>query len=232
MAYLPRCEIIHDDAFFHVTWQCHNNDWLLKWDWAKQLYYDLLIKYKEKYGIEIYSYNFMDSHPHLAGHLRTREEFSRFFQVVNSQFARAVNKRLKRRGQVVMDRFKSPLIESNEHLLKAMAYIDLNQHRVKKVPHPRKNTWSSYKYYAYGRNDPLVTSAPSYLALGRIPMERRREYRAMVEALMEHRRMMNISHTSFIGNPDWVIRKYRELCDRLGRKVTDAMVERMTGPPG
>jgi len=44
--------------------------------------------------------------------------------------------------------------------------------------------------------------------------------------------MMNISHTNFIGDPDWVIRKYRELCESLGRKVTDAMVERMLGPPG
>jgi len=232
MPYLPRSEIIHDDAFFHVTWQCHNKDWLLQWDWAKRIYYDLLLKYKEKYGIEIHSYNFMDNHPHLAGHLRTREEFSGLFRVVNSQFARAVNKQLKRRGQVVMDRFKSPLIESDDHMLRAMAYIDLNQHRVKKVPHPRKNTWSSYRYYAHGRPDPLITPAPSYLALGRIPLERRREYRAMVEALMEHREMMNISHTSFIGDPAWVIRKYRELCERLGRKVTDAMVERMLGPPG
>lgn len=133
-----------------------------------------------------------------------------------------------------MDRFKSPVIESDEHLLKVMAYIDLNQHRAKKVSHPCRNKWSSYGYYAYGRADPLITPAPSYLALGRTPMERRCEYRAIVAALMKHREMMNISHTSFIGNPDWVIGKYRELCSRLGRRVTDAMTRRMTmtGPPG
>lgn len=232
MAYLPRYEIIHDDAFFHVTWQCHNKDWLLQWDWAKHAYYELLLKYKDKYGVEFYAYNFMDNHPHLTGHLRGKENFSAFFRVVNSQFARIVNKHLKRRGQVVMDRFKSPLIESDEHMLTAMAYIDLNPHRARKVPHPRRNTWSSYRYYAYGKADPLITPSPSYLALGRNPPERRREYRAIVEALMEHRRLMNISHTCFIGDPDWVLKKYRELCGRLGRRVTDAMVTRLTGPPG
>jgi len=113
-----------------------------------------------------------------------------------------------------------------------MAYTDLNQHRVKKVPHPRKNDWSSYPYYAYGKSDPLITPSPSYLALGRNPQECQREYRAIVEALIEHRKPMNISHTHFIGNPDWVLKKYRELCDRLGRKVTDAMVTRMMDPPG
>ncbi|MFA4971639.1 MAG: transposase [bacterium] len=231
MPYLPRYEIIHDDAYFHVTWQCHNKDWLIQWEWAKRAYYDLLLKYKDKYGVEIYSYNFMDNHPHLTGHLQSKDSFSAFFRVVNSQFARIVNKQLKRRGQVVMDRFKSPLIESDEHMLTVMAYVDLNQHRAKKVTHPRKNDWSSYSYYAYGKADPLITPSPSYLALGRNTLERQREYRAIVEALMENRRMMNISHTHFIGNPDWVLRKYQELCERLGRKVTDVTVIRLTSPP-
>lgn len=231
MAYLPRYEVIYDDAYFHVTWQCHNRDWLLQWDWAKRAYYNLLLKYKKKYGVEFYSYNLMDNHPHLTGHLSTKEKFSGLFRVVNSQFARIVNRQLKRRGQVVMDRFKSPVIESDEHMLRAMAYIDLNPHRAGKVTHPRENDWSSYAYYAYGKADPLITPSPSYLALGRNALERRREYRAIVEALMEHRKLMNISHTYFIGDPNWVLKKYRELCEKLGRKVTEAMAMRLTGPP-
>nr|HPQ81578.1 transposase [bacterium] len=227
MAYLPRYEIICDDSYFHVTWQCHNRDWLLQWDWAKRAYYDLLLKYKDKYGVEIYSYSLMDNHPHLTGRLQERERFSAFFRVVNSQFARVVNRQLGRRGQVVMDRFKSPVIESDDHMLTVMAYVDLNQHRAGKVGHPRDNEWSSYGYYAYGKADPLVTPSPSYLALGGTAGERRAEYRAIVGALIEHRRLMNISHTYFIGDPDWVLKKYRELCDRLGRTVTEAMYLRM-----
>jgi putative transposase len=232
MAYLPRYQIICDDAHFHVTWQCHNQNWLMKWDWAKQAYYDLLLKYKDKYSIQIYSYNLMDNHPHLTGHLENKEMFSNFFKLINSQFARIVNKRLKRRGQVVMDRFKSPMIESDRHMLTVMAYVDLNQHRAGKVSHPRKNDWSSYRYYAYGKADPLITPSPSYLALGRNAKERQDEYRKIVRALMEHRKMMNISHTHFIGDPDWVLRKYRELCKRLGRKMSEARYIRMTSPPG
>jgi len=231
MAYLPRYEIICDDAHFHVTWQCHNKDWLLQWNWAKSAYYNLLLRYKDKYGIQIHAYNFMDNHPHLTGHLEDKERFSAFFRVVNSQFARIVNKQLKRRGQVVMDRFKSPMIESDEHMITVMAYVDLNQHRAGKVYHPRKNDWSSYQYYAYGKADPLITPSPSYLALGGTPVRRQQEYRAIVHSLLEHRKLMNISHTCFIGDPAWVIKKYRELCERLGRKVMDTMVTRMMGPP-
>ncbi len=232
MAYLPRYEIIYDGAFFHVTWQCHNRDWLLQWEWAKRAYYDLLLKYKNRYGIEIHSYNFMDNHPHLAGKLDSKEQFSAFFRLVNSRFARIVNKQLKRRGQVVMDRFKSPVIESDRQMLMVMAYIDLNQHRAKKVRNPRDNDWSSYGYYAYGKEDPLITPSPSYLALSGDPIERRREYRAIVESLIEHRKQLNISHTHFIGSPEWVFGKYRELCVRLGRKINEAIFLRLTSPPG
>jgi putative transposase len=231
MAYLPRCKIVSDDSYFHVTWQCHNKDWLLRWNWAKQLYYDLLLKFKDKYGIIFYSYNFMDNHPHLVGHLETRERFSRFFQVVNSQFSKRVNKRLGRRGQVIMDRFKSPTIESDKHMMTVMAYVDLNQHRAGKVKHPQQNRWSSYRYYAHGRPDPLLTPCPSYLALGDTPEERQREYRIQVEGLMAHREMLNISQVQYIGDPDWVLMKYQELSARLGRNITPVVARRMTGPP-
>ena len=57
MPYLPRYLIICDDSYFHVTWLCHNKDRLLQQDWAKKLYYNLLLKYKDRHGVEIYSYN-------------------------------------------------------------------------------------------------------------------------------------------------------------------------------
>ena len=182
----------------------------MKWDWAKELYYNLLLKYKDKHGIDIYAYNLMDNHPHLAGHLQSKEVFSAFFRLVNSLFAKAVNKRLERKGQVVMDRFKSPRIETDEYMINAMAYIDMNQYRAKKVKHPKKNRWSSYQYYAYGRSDPLITPSPSYLGLGGTARQRQLEYRNMVETLLDSKDKMNISNTYYIGNPDWVTEKYKE----------------------
>lgn len=221
MAYLPRYLIISDDSYFHVTWQCHNKDWLLKWDWAKRIYYDLLLKYKEKYGVIFHSYDFMENHPHLIGHLTSKEDFSAFFRVVNCQFAKRVNKHLKRYGQVVMGRFKSPKIESDEHMLNAMVYSNLNHYRAGKVKHPKDNKWSSYSYYAYGKEDPLITPSPSYEGLGSTPEARQEAYRNMVEALLEHPVELNISHTYFIGNPDWVIAKYKELKSILSARYQE-----------
>src|SRR3989338_11405826 len=109
----PRYMIIEDHSYFHVTWQCHNKDFLLHFDWAKKLYYELLCQFKDRYKIQIYSYCFMSNHPHITGYCEEKELFSDFFRIVNSLFARTYNKMMKRRGQVVMDRFKSPKIETH-----------------------------------------------------------------------------------------------------------------------
>lgn len=153
----------------------------------------------------------MDNHPHLSGHIGNKEDFSAFFRIVNSLFARLVNKRLKRRGQLVMDRFKSPQIEDDGHLLNVIIYIDLNPYRAGKVKHPKDNEWSSFAHYAYGKEDALITPAPSYLALGNTDAARQKTYREMVNALLEKPRAINISRTYFIGDPDWVMAKYKEL---------------------
>ena len=213
MPYLPRYQIIDDQAYFHVTWKCHNKDWLLKEDWAKQIYYNLLLKYKDKYGVVIHAYTFMDNHPHIIGKLRTKEEFSQFFRIVNCLFAKRVNQHLQRCGQVVMDRFKSPKIETDKHMLRAMVYVDLNQYRAKKVQHPKDNTFSSFVHYAFGIEDPLISDSPSYIDLAPDQISRQLAYQAMVADLLTNSDDFNISHTYFIGNPDWVINKYRELRD-------------------
>ncbi|MBL7684838.1 MAG: transposase [Deltaproteobacteria bacterium] len=213
MASYPRYFIVSDHSTFHVTWQCHNHDWLLKENWAKSLYYSLLLKFKSKYGVKIHSYSFMDNHPHLTGTMRSKEKFSAFFRVVNSLFAKAINKRLKRRGQVVMDRFKSPRIETDRHLLEVMVYIDLNPFRVKKVKHPQDYRYSSYGYYAYGKEDALLDPPEIYLSLGKTPESRQKIYREMVESVIskDEQQKRNFSNTYFIGNPNWVFKKHKSL---------------------
>ena len=217
MAYLPRYEVVFNGSTFHVTWQCHNRDWLLKSDEIKQIYYDLLLKYKQKYDVKIHSYNFMSNHPHISGTMSLKENFSGFFRVVNNVFARKYNKIHKRRGQVVMDRFKSPVIQTDEDLLRVMIYIDLNPVRAKMVNHPRKYGWTSYHYYAHGEEDPLIDPAPSYLALGNSPKERQLNYCKMVEGVLISEGLLkkNYSTVAFIGDPKWVKEKYDKLKKRI-----------------
>ncbi|KAB2836873.1 MAG: transposase [Candidatus Brocadia sp.] len=209
----PRYAILTDRSTFHVTWQCHNRHWLLKTDWAKRLYYNLLLKYKDRYQVQIYSYCFMSNHPHLTGFCLDKKLLSDMFRVVNSLFARVYNKRFRRRGQVVMDRFKSPVIQTDFNHLQVMFYIDLNPKRAGMVKHPKEYAWSSFHYYAYGKDDPIITPAPSYLNLGNTEGLRRANYLKMIRQILQNdwKEKRPYSSTPFIGNPDWVTGRMEQL---------------------
>jgi putative transposase len=160
----------------------------------------------------------MSNHPHLTGYCESKKLLSDFFRIVNSLFARKLNKRIQRRGQVVMDRFKSPVIQTEVDHLKVMFYIDLNPKRAHMVKHPREFGWSSFHYYAYGKKDPLLTSAPSYLNLDSNPRRRRKKYLKLIEEILKNdwKEKKPYSSVPFIGNPDWVTFKILEL--RQARK--------------
>ncbi len=228
MARIPRRFLISDQGTFHITWQCHNKSWLLRYAWAKDLLYSLLLRYRDRYRIKIYSYCFMSSHPHLTGFCESQEGLSDYFRLVNSLFAKTVNQRLNRLGQVVRDRFLSKQIQDDRHLLIELIYIDLNPVRAEIVDHPRAYRYCSYRYYAYGEPDPLIEPAPSYLSLGGTLEARQQAYREMVTEILKASSSRPVADRYFIGDPIWVSNRHRELKKsllayqrRLGRRRDD-----------
>lgn len=184
MTGIPRSAILYDGCLFHVAWRCHNKSWLFRDERIKRLYYDLLLKYIAAHRLMFHAYHFMENHVHLIGRAESTESFSGFFRLAHNLFARQVNQRMRRRGQVVMERLRSPTIEGDSHLLTVMAYVDLNGVRAGRDRRPEDSVWSSYRYYAFGRPDSLVIPAPSYLALSDDPLRRRSEYRNIVSGVM------------------------------------------------
>ncbi len=157
----------------------------------------------------------MNNHIHLIGECVKKDDVSNYMRIVNSIFSRTMNKRLKRCGQFIMDRFKSPTIQSYNILFKVMQYVDLNPFRAKIVKHPKNYRWSSFAYYAYGKSDPLITPSPSYLSLSNNDFDRQRIYLNMIESILvvENKTGTNIKYSKvmFIGDPEWVKEKYAEI---------------------
>ena len=72
-------------------------------------------------------------------------DLSVFMKEVKQRFSQWFNRRQSRRGPVWEDRFKSVLVEGEEHLLTAMAaYIDLNAVRAGIVGDPKEYRWCGY----------------------------------------------------------------------------------------
>jgi len=226
MAYYSRKQILTDNSFFHLTWRCHNKEWLIKEKDTKTLYYKLLLKYKYKYNIKIFAYCFMNNHIHAVGYLEKVDDLSSFMKTVNSCFSKAINKKLERCGQVIMDRFKSPLIHTDLDMLRVMRYIDLNPYRANIVKHPKENKFSSYRFYAFGEKDALIDVSPAYVLLGNSDKKRRKNYIKIIEELIQENEKVlkeDFSYVYFIGEPNWVIEKYNNI---KNKKKEDKLVLR------
>ena len=212
MARTPRRFLVDLGSTNHCTWRSHNFTRVLEDDAAKRFFLALLDKYAPRHGILIRSYCLMGTHPHVVVVATLgQEEFSRFWKIVNQLFARWYNRQQKsRRGQVVTQRMKSPLIQpasNGHHVLTVMRYGDLNPVRAGLARSPKDYAWSSYRHYAFGEPNSLIVDEPEYLALGRTPAERCLAYRQLFAAPLSatlRTRRPDIVEAAFFGDPSWM----------------------------
>jgi putative transposase len=189
-----------------------------------ELFLGLLGKYKQRYGILIHSYCLMSTHPHVVlTSTQGQGAFSAFWKSVNQGMAKYFNKKNNRKGQVVMERLRSPMISPDgRHCLTVMRYGDLNPVRAGLVKSPKDWRFSSYRHYAFGEKNPLIDDAPDYLALGSNFIQRRIAYQnffaqKLVLPLLSKHSYFTI--VPFIGDGSW-------LSDRL------ASIGRIPRPEG
>ena len=208
MPRIPRSLLVEEGSTNHCTWRSHGHALVLDSDAACERFLSLLRKYKEIFGIVIHSYCLMGTHPHvMCLSNKGQEAFSEFWKRVNWGFARWYNRRTKGRGQVVMERLRSPRIQDGHHQLEVMRYGDLNPVRARLVGSPKDWKWSSYRHYAFGEFDDLITDAPEYLALGRTGAEQRDAYRHLFASPLTRElrcRRPDLVHGPFVGDQAWV----------------------------
>ncbi len=214
VARTPRHLLVARRSTNHCTWRGHNLTHVLGSAAAKTYFLELLATHKDAYGIEIHSYALMDTHPHVQCRSTLGQKaFSAFWKVVNHRFARWYNRRHGRCGQVIMDRMASPGIQNGRHQLRVMRYGDLNPVRAGIVSSPKDYRWSSYRHYAFGEPDALITDAPEYLALGRNVAERCRAYIHLFACNLplgnEQRTAIVVG--PYVGDADWVSAMLRRL---------------------
>jgi len=90
------------------------------------------------------------------------------------------------------------------------------------VKRPEAYAWSSYRFYATGRPDPLLTPNPLYEHFGGGPAQRQLGYRQFVEGQLCAQTPGWMSQAA-VGSPDFL----EALASRLGR----AMSRRPRGRP-
>lgn len=130
----------------------------------------------KQYGIDLFHYVLMPNHFHLL--LRPSvSNLSVCMHYVQLSYAKRFCRKYRRVGHVWQGRYKSYLIVNDPYLFACGNYIEMNPVRAKLVEAPDRWHFSSYRHYAFGKKNQLVTADPFYQTLGSTDAERQREYR-------------------------------------------------------
>lgn len=137
-------------------------------------------------GCAIHAYVLMTNHVHLLATPEKSGAISRMMQALGRRYVSYFNRQYRRTGTLWEGRYKSCLVDSQDYVLRCYRYIELNPLRARMVSSPTEYRWSSYSYNANGDCNLLVTPHETYLALGKLEVDRCLYYAAFVsEALIE-----------------------------------------------
>jgi len=100
---------------------------------------------KKEYNYNIFSYSLMDNHVHMV--IRSEKEFlSKAMQSLQVRYIQYFNKKYKRTGSLVQNRFRSKIVENQKYFLEVCKYVHRNPENAG-IAKTEDYEWSSYKEY-------------------------------------------------------------------------------------
>ena len=118
--------IKNPEAIYHVMARSITEFDMFKEDEDKNYFLDLLKICKEKYQCRVYAYCLMTNHYHIL--LDTNGfDISKFMKSLNQRYVKYINKKYRRRGHLLADRFNSKIVTNSEYALTVSAYIHNNE---------------------------------------------------------------------------------------------------------
>lgn len=105
-----------------------------------------LFEARKRYGLSVLDYMVTSNHVHLlvSGN-KEPETIPKSMQLIAGRTGQEYNQRKNRKGAFWEDRYHATAVESGNHLIQCMVYIDLNMVRAGIVTHPRGWLYSGYK---------------------------------------------------------------------------------------
>jgi putative transposase len=130
---------------WHITHRCHKREFLLRFAKDRQLWLRWLWEARRRFGLTVLNHMVTSNHIHLiVFDEEGGEVIPKSMQLVAGRTAQHYNERKGRNGAFWQDRYHATAVESGEHLLRCLIYIDLNMVRAGVVRHPSEWPLSGY----------------------------------------------------------------------------------------
>jgi len=169
-----------EDAVYHVTCRCNNQERLFHEEYALVQYLKILKNCKEKYGFAVYDYTIMSNHVHIIVKPGPTVNISKIMHSINRWYARWYNEHYMRKGHFWEARFDSVIIKDDFQLLATMRYIDNNPVRAGLCVDPADWKYSGANHYLKGAPNSLLDMPKTYISLGSNDELRRCAYKSIV----------------------------------------------------
>jgi len=109
-------------------------------------YITKLREFKDRYKVDIIAYSLLDNHYHQFLNQLSDIPINKFLLAVNTSYGGYFNKKYKRIGPLMQDRFKQNIIISDEQFYWMLVYINCN-YEIHGLGKARDYPWSSYQDY-------------------------------------------------------------------------------------
>jgi putative transposase len=166
-----------------------------------QTFFRALGQTKNRYPFRLYAYCLMGNHFHLVLEPEPGENISRILQSLTVAHTWHYHQQRASSGHVWQGRFKSPVIEADEHLLTVMRYVESNPLRAGMVSDLAAYPWSSYVVHGLGKSTSLVSEAPVWAPLGKTEAARQAYWRKWLHMPLTERELQAIRRSVTSGRP-------------------------------
>jgi putative transposase len=199
MPRLPRP--IADDLLYHALNRGNNRATVFFSPDDYRQFLHALARTQQRYPFRLYGYCLMSNHFHLLVAPDPGQSISRILQSLTVTHTWHYHQAHASSGHVWQGRFKSPVIQADDHALTVLRYIEANPLRAGLVADLADYSWSSYPCHGLGRPDPLVTELPGWQTLGRTDTARQVRWREWVHAPLTEKELAAVRRSVTSGRP-------------------------------
>ena len=159
-----------------------------------------LVNQKTRRPFELFGYCLMPNHVHLL--IRTLDApISRVMQGLLVAHTQRYHKCHRSGGHVWQGRFKSPVVQDDEHLLTVLRYIEANPLRARMVETAGDYRWSSFGSHGLGQPDERLDPLTVYDELAKTSATRRRRWSAFIHQEPDADELSTLRRSSQTGLP-------------------------------
>jgi len=152
-----------------------------------------------QHQVSVHGYVLMTTHLHLVVTPASASSLPRMMQTVGRSYVRFYNTRYERTGALWEGRYRAAILHDEKYWISCLRYVELNPVRAGLSKTPDAYPWSSYRVHAFGREDPVVSPHPLYLAMGEAEADRQTAWRAICGASLPETELTEIRRAIHAG---------------------------------